>query len=47
MQDYIFSQNNNFVCYVDTRSWFILEYFINFFKDIEGYQLPIFLKWSL
>lgn len=44
MQDYIFSQNNNFVCYVDTRPWFILEYYINFFKDIEGYELPDFLE---
>ena len=44
IQDYIFSQNNNFVCYVDTRPWFILEYYINFFKDIEEYQLPDFLE---
>ena len=44
IQDYIFSQNNNFVCYVDTRPWFIVEYYMNFFKDIEGYELPDFLE---
>ena len=41
--DYTY-QSYNHICYIDSRGWFILEYYLNFFDGNIDYEMPDFYE---
>ena len=44
--DYSFNDDTfeRYVCYIDSRNWFIIEYYLNWFLERNGYEFPDFYE---
>lgn len=44
--DYSFSDETyeNYICYIDSQSWFIIEYYLNWFLKRQQYEFPDFYE---
>ena len=44
--DYTFQDDTyeNYVCYIDSRNWFILEYYLHWFSNRVNYEFPDFYE---
>ena len=44
--DYTFNDNTyeNYICYIDSRNWFIIEYYLQWFSKRQNYEFPDFYE---